>query len=438
MISLISISLSIISLEINSKDTCSTLSSLSLFERIKFNQPNAVYYILSLIINNILSSLLIVNIFLKYNLQLKYDLKLKLINPLTTLSSHTYIYYIFFEILISIPQPFTVFIDVCIPVKMTTRLSSQYEINKILSTLLLLRLYFIFHAVLYFTFYKSHTANTISYLYSEQKQSDFFVVKCLYQYSPIIFTLCLYIFFLLIFSLLLHIYEQPFIMDERKIEYISEYSESNDITIYDYKDFFNCVWCIVIAMTTIGYGDYVPNSIVGKICVISATAGGMISLALFINGLVRYLTIDSIHLNLMMLMKRMELTDKIKEIDDNIMNSMTYRGYLAFLYEKYKKKSIRKKIENVEGKVESLICMRNKLLVDKNNITKDFYFKERVSDNIKGFREVLQENCEKLNKTLKQLENSTKDKRKIIMNLQTTILKNEQKKIVDKSKQNKV
>ena len=436
MISLISISLSIISLEINSKDTCSTLSNLSLFERIKFNNPNAVYYILSLIINNILSSLLIVNIFLKYNLQLKYDLKIKLINPLTTLSSHTYIYDIFFEIIISIPQPFTVFIDVCIPVKMTTHLSSQYEMNEILSTLILLRLYFIFHAVLYFTFYKSHAANTVSYLYSEQKQSDFFVVKCLYQYSPIIFTLCLYIVILLLFSLLLHIYEQPFVMEERKIEYIS--SDSNDITLYDYKDFFNCVWCIVIAMTTIGYGDYVPNSIVGKICVVSATAGGLISLALFINGLVRYLTIDSIHLNLMMLMKRMKLKDKIKEIDDSIMKSMTYRGYLAFIYEKYRKKSIKKKIENVEGKVESLICLRNKLLVDKNNITKDFYFKERVSDNIKGFREVLQENYEKLNKILKQLENTINDKRKLIMNLQITILKNEQKQIVDKSKHNNI
>lgn len=55
----------------------------------------------------------------------------------------------------------------------------------------------------------------------------------------------------------------------------------------------NCYWCIFITMATVGYGDYFPKTLPGRIVGIIAAASGIILTSLLIVALSAYLTMQT-------------------------------------------------------------------------------------------------------------------------------------------------
>ncbi len=56
-------------------------------------------------------------------------------------------------------------------------------------------------------------------------------------------------------------------------------SEENDP---DFADFANVIWCIIITMGTVGYGDYYPTSYLGRTIAFIAAISGIILASLLI------------------------------------------------------------------------------------------------------------------------------------------------------------
>lgn len=50
----------------------------------------------------------------------------------------------------------------------------------------------------------------------------------------------------------------------------------------DYDDYFNSVWCIVIVMTTVGFGDIVAYSYFGRMVIMMAAFWGGFIISLVI------------------------------------------------------------------------------------------------------------------------------------------------------------
>jgi potassium intermediate/small conductance calcium-activated channel subfamily N protein 2 len=48
----------------------------------------------------------------------------------------------------------------------------------------------------------------------------------------------------------------------------------------DFNNLFNSVWCVVITMTTIGYGDFFPRTIYGRIMDIIVAVWGIFIVSL--------------------------------------------------------------------------------------------------------------------------------------------------------------
>ena len=428
-LSLISIIIAFISIEVNAKSTCSTSSKTTLFDRIQQSDLNALYNLLSIFANNIISILIFINIFLKHTLRLSRDVISKTINPLTTLRDTNYSLPLIIELILVIPQPLIPFIDKCISCKIVSSLSTQYELNEILATIMLLRLYFIVDGVLYLSGYKSQTVYQICNMFCDSNTLDKFIIKSVFNMHPIFFIVFIGISMLIILTVLIHTYEQPISLDERKIEYVSDQNGSELISIDDFTDYGNCFWCIIIAMTAIGYSDYVPLTSVGKIIVMISTMTGIFLMSMLIVSIFRLLAVDDQHKNIMRFMKRMELSDKIKELDNEIMKTMMYRGYLVYIHNKGKENE-RKKIIAMEAKGKSLICLRKKLVYDAKNATNEYMLKERIIEKVNVFWKSISESYNKLKYNLERIEKALKDKRDIIINLQINVFKRKQQKMI--------
>lgn len=86
-----------------------------------------------------------------------------------------------------------------------------------------------------------------------------FTFKCMIIKRPGITVLSTLITSLLILSYLLRIFELPY------------YRMINQV---DFEPFFDGIWLVVISMSTVGFGDIVPFTIIGRAVVIFSAIWG--------------------------------------------------------------------------------------------------------------------------------------------------------------------
>jgi Ion channel len=54
------------------------------------------------------------------------------------------------------------------------------------------------------------------------------------------------------------------------------------ISGFDFNNLYNCVWCIIITVATVGYGDYFPISNCGRMVGILACLWGTFVVSIFV------------------------------------------------------------------------------------------------------------------------------------------------------------
>ena len=64
-------------------------------------------------------------------------------------------------------------------------------------------------------------------------------------------------------------------------------------SLFDLSEIDNCLWCIIITMGTVGYGDYFPKTYPGRVITILAAITGVILSSLLIITLNAYLSMNS-------------------------------------------------------------------------------------------------------------------------------------------------
>lgn len=94
-----------------------------------------------------------------------------------------------------------------------------------------------------------------------------FTYKCLISKDPGLTVVCTLTLSTLILAYILRIFE---------VEY---YRSVNQI---DFNSFFNSVWVIVITMTTVGFGDLVPYSFIGRLIIMITAFWGAFIISLVI------------------------------------------------------------------------------------------------------------------------------------------------------------
>lgn len=125
----------------------------------------------------------------------------------------------------------------------------DYQLNSILTIAMLARLYHPIRLFSTLSDFRSCRAQRICQM-NGCRSGTFFAVKCLIRDKPkevIFYMLAIGIF---TGSFCFRIFERP----------LTPYSG------FEFGDYGSCMWCVIITMTTVGYGDMYPTSIPGRFC----------------------------------------------------------------------------------------------------------------------------------------------------------------------------
>lgn len=102
------------------------------------------------------------------------------------------------------------------------------------------------------------------------KLSRIFAIRCLLKTRPYLFLSCLIIFCVFSTSYILKIIEGPF------------FDGSKEKRFNNYTTIENCIWTVLVTMTTVGYGDLYPSSNYGRFLLLFSAVVGTILISLVI------------------------------------------------------------------------------------------------------------------------------------------------------------
>ena len=137
---------------------------------------------------------------------------------------------------------------------------TPFKVNKLLEMWMLSRIYILYNALIKTSIYCTPRANRMCRIYNARHEADF-GIKSVFNAYPIN---CLCI---LTFTLVPILSRMLMLSDENN-------SHLNN--------FGNAVWCIIITMGTVGYGDYSPTSYLGRLIAFIAAISGIILASLLI------------------------------------------------------------------------------------------------------------------------------------------------------------
>ena len=138
-----------------------------------------------------------------------------------------------------------------------------------------LRLYFLFKTLFSWSIYRDEYAKKLSK--SNGIISDLrFIFKCLLETFPAATISMLFFLTIIILSYIIRIIELPFMI------YVDPYY----FKLPQYIAYFDWVYFMLITVTTVGYGDYVPVTVPGKVIIMFAALMG----AMLVSMLVLVLT----------------------------------------------------------------------------------------------------------------------------------------------------
>jgi voltage-gated potassium channel len=145
----------------------------------------------------------------------------------------------------------------------------EFKLNYLLVLLSMIRLYVTFRSHLNRTEYMNPRSNRLSKMYL--CKADFqFALKCMFKDYPAELIGSAFLISIVLFSFAMRVCER-------------ELSRLPDLALnYQFEYMTNSVWMTIITMTTVGYGDLFPRTLIGRIVCILLVVWGIFVVSIMV------------------------------------------------------------------------------------------------------------------------------------------------------------
>ena len=260
------------------------------------------------------------------------------------------IFYAFLEFILAIIHPNLLFKNIYFTTKKSWNLVEiTYNLNDILLIIHLCRIFYIFKLIIMFSYHYGARADRINKMIG-RKLSMFFSFRSLLISQTGFILILITIILVLVLAYMLRIIEGPVGLINKKV---------------DYSHILDCVWNILVTMTTVGYGDYYPKSVIGRsICFIIAFSGSFI-VGMIVNFLEKLTFLNYKEKISLEFIQRLKCKDEV--------NNASLKYVVCFVnYRLYKNKLLRKVIKLNSKSKETLIKLA------KKKVAAHLYYKHQL------------------------------------------------------------
>lgn len=242
---------------------------------------------------------LIINIILEYLIENeKYHLIHKLPKSIYSLDFYS-IFFLLVKLVIFIFHANPIFHStICTIFNDRNRIYQEFTLNSIFGAISLFRIWFVFKA--YVMTFEYSSSRTFRICQMKNFEVDFyFSIKGVLSKNPIQVYSFLMIIFIFFYSYNLRIFENGL------------NSEETDTNL---DNFIVSVWCVIITMTTVGFGDYYPSSGIGRVIGILSCISGVFLISMLVVTIASSFNLSDFEENIYNIIKKVDLeTEKINK-----------------------------------------------------------------------------------------------------------------------------
>eukprot|EP01016_Furgasonia_blochmanni_P035957 TRINITY_DN4045_c0_g1_i1.p1 TRINITY_DN4045_c0_g1~~TRINITY_DN4045_c0_g1_i1.p1 ORF type:complete len:355 (-),score=47.55 TRINITY_DN4045_c0_g1_i1:720-1784(-) len=229
------------------------------------------------------------------------------LGPNETLQSSGLLTSLIWEIIMLIPHPTPLLMGITFqnynPYEKKTII---YHANDILYIAMLMRVFIVVRVLLDNTKYYSTRAQRLCDMYGCEP-GFLFSVKCLMKMRPFPILFIGMVLSILVFGFALRVCERP----------LYRVSESMDFTSY-----YNACWCIIVTMTTVGYGDFFPRTLPGRVIVVTVCIWGVFLVSMMVVTLTNTLALDGNENKVLNLILRLEFREELVDEAARVLTNM--------------------------------------------------------------------------------------------------------------------
>lgn len=183
-----------------------------------------------------------------------------------------------------------------------------YNYNDFLHLFQFLKITYIIKAYLTTSMYSSSSSYRICSMYSAQ-WSNTFVIKSLMRDQPLVFIFTVFFFGVFIFGYALRIAEAPLYQIDKSM---------------NLADLFNCCWASIVTMTTVGYGDFYPRTVLGRCIMFACCLYGMVMTSLMVSFISQELTLSNGEFKAFVVICRLNIRSNVRKKAREVLNKFAH------------------------------------------------------------------------------------------------------------------
>jgi hypothetical protein len=330
----------------------------------------------------------------------------------------------FMEFLINIIHPFPG-LEYAFQMK-TVGYTINYQLQTFFYCFNLLKFYHFNRAIVVIMFFRKHQFSTSNIDEDHGNLSDTtFGLKCMLRETP---------FIVIVYFLAKTVFVCGIML--RMFEMINTDGQGH----IDFYYFTNGWWCIIVSITTVGYGDFYPKTNIGRCIVIISVFLGTFFISLTIVALQKSSSLDKNEMRAFTIVKKMNIRKQLREVFIKIIQTK-YRMYKIRMYSDCKQLICDNNYTKLKRKIDALGMWK---ITYQRILEKDMWISEE--DKFLDIEPLVESNIVNLKMNLKLISDFKKrftfqleEQKRFIKKLDDSIIntKNTLREIIQKKQFNK-